>query len=60
MNFPIMMVSMFGAFAVAGIATLAFVNGLIAHFLALETLIAIALCFVMQKIIAGRGWRAYD
>ena len=60
MNFPIMMVSMFGAFAVAGTATLAFANGLIAYFLALETLIAIALCVVMQKIIAGRGWRAYD
>jgi len=59
-NFPVMMLSMFGSFLVAGAATAAAAMGFLAYFLILEAAVAIFLCFVMQKIVARRGWRVCD
>lgn len=59
-NFPIMMLSMFGSFFVAGAATAASALGYLAYFLVLETVIAVALCLFLQKQVNRHGWRSYD
>jgi hypothetical protein len=59
-NFPIMMLSMVGAFAIAGAATAASAMGLLAYFLILEAIVSACLCFGFQKLVARSRWRVFD
>jgi ABC-2 type transport system permease protein len=59
-NFPIMMLSMFGSFCIAGVATFASAIGYLAYFLIAEAVAAVLLCLAMKKLVARHGWRTYD
>ncbi len=58
--FPLMMLSMFGSFGVAGAATFASSLGFLWLFLIIEAIISIVLCTFLKAIEARARWPKFD
>ena len=59
-SFPILMVSAFGSFGIAGAAVACAAAGWFSYFLVVETAAAVSVCMIFRTHIAKRSFRVYD